>query len=145
MIPQHEAEQLLAMEKVVITGKPFNLPAKGKESWDLESNDGSEKFIIDVWRGKIEIARYTANHRYRKEIVLARVCVNNKPHMNPDGETISEPHLHLYREGLGDRYAIPLPREFFSTPNDIVCTVREFLTYCNVVRHPQVQLQEALF
>ena len=145
MITQQEANELLAMEKVVVSGKPLALPTSGKKSWNLESNDGTEKFIIDVWRGKIEIARYTINHRYRKEIVLARVCVNNKPHMNPDREFISEPHLHLYREGFGDRYAIPLPKDYFSSPDNIVCTVREFLVYCNVLGHPDVRLQEALF
>lgn len=146
MISQHEADELLAMKKIVIAPKSMHLPKRGdKTSWDLESNDGSERFIIDVWRGKIEIARYSVNHRFRKSFVLARVCVNNAPHMNPDGELLSGPHLHLYQEGLGDAYAIPLPKEFFSSPDDIVCTVREFLKYCNVVEHPKVHLQEAFF
>ncbi|NLL46964.1 MAG: hypothetical protein GX249_00095 [Firmicutes bacterium] len=145
MITQSEADRLLELRKVVTSRETMNLPIKGKKSWDLESDDGSEKFIIDVWCGKIEMTRYSTNHRYRKDIVLARVCVNNQPHMNPNGDIISEPHLHLYREGLGDKYAIPLPKEFFSAPHDIVCTTREFLAYCNVVEHPEVQQQGGLF
>ena len=86
------------------------LPERSKKaSWDLVSIDRSEKFIIDSYRGRIEIRNHSFNHRYRREITLARVCLGDKPHTNPDGKVLTEPHLHYFKEGFGVRFAIPLP------------------------------------
>jgi len=48
------------------------------------------------------------------------------------------PHLHVYREGYGDKWAVPVPAEFTDT-SDLVCTLRDFMKYCNVQECPSIQ------
>jgi len=68
--------------------------------------------------------------------VLLRLDLGNKPHTNPDGEKINGPHLHRYREGYGDKFAIPLPLDLFTSPDDPYVTVQEFMKYCHIIRKP---------
>ena len=60
------------------------------------------------------------------------------PHRNPDGEEIGTPHIHVYREGYGDKWALPLPADFRSVA-DLGTTLDDFLRYCNVTRPPRIQ------
>lgn len=53
-------------------------------------------------------------------------------HTNPDKTDIGGTHLHIYREGYDDKWALPLPGIFTNT-NDLVKTLKEFLAYCKVV------------
>ena len=107
------------------------------------SFDRSEKFIIDSYRGRIEIRNHSFNHRYRREITLARVCLGDKPHTNPDGRVLTEPHLHYFKEGFGVRFAIPLPLEF-GDPSNLVAIAHSFFEYSNVSDIPLIQLWEEL-
>jgi hypothetical protein len=36
-----------------------------------------------------------------------RLDLDGPPHRNPDDEEIPWPHLHVYREGYGDKWASP--------------------------------------
>jgi len=70
--------------------------------------------------------------------ILLRLDVDGPPHQNPDGEEMPSPHLHVYREGYGDKWAVPVPAEFTDT-SDLVCTLRDFMKYCNVQECPSIQ------
>ncbi|NQU21722.1 MAG: hypothetical protein HQ567_10595 [Candidatus Nealsonbacteria bacterium] len=69
---------------------------------------------------------------------MLRLDVDGPPHQNPDGEEMPSPHLHVYREGYGDKWAVPVPAEFTDT-SDLVCTLRDFMKYCNVQECPSIQ------
>jgi hypothetical protein len=71
--------------------------------------------------------------------ILLRLDVDGPPHTNPDGTEVPTPHLHVYREGYGDKWALPLPAAFTDTGN-LVNTLREFLRYCNVDPLPEISL-----
>ena len=59
-------------------------------------------------------------------------------HTNPDGKSLTGSHLHLYREGYGDRWAYPVPAQFTNLAN-LLLTVDEFMKYCNIVEAPIIQ------
>ena len=43
------------------------------------------------------------------------------------------PHLHVYREEYGDKWATVLPAGVFSDPSDVWRTFEEFLAHCNIL------------
>jgi hypothetical protein len=75
---------------------------------------------------------------YGAASILARLDFGGPPHRNPDGEEIPCPHLHLYREGYGDKWAVPIPVDRFPNVNDLWLTLQDFMDYCNVIEPPQI-------
>jgi hypothetical protein len=71
--------------------------------------------------------------------VLVRLDFGGAPHRNPDGEEIGSPHLHLYREGYGDKWAVPVPEDRFENLSDPWQTLEDFMRYCNVVQSPMIR------
>ncbi len=55
-----------------------------------------------------------------------------KPHSNPDRTTIEGPHLHVYREGIGDAFALPLNEVFPDYDGDPIGLIKLFLDYCHI-------------
>jgi len=142
MITQAEADYLISMVKLIETPKSVKFPFPGeKREIPLLSTDGKEKFLLDINRGGIKLSKCTYQNRYRKDIVLLRLDIDGPDHTNPgeDGP-ISCPHLHVYREGFGDKWAIPLPHEF-SSDTSLIVKLFEFLQYCKIDNANEIQLQ----
>ncbi len=72
-------------------------------------------------------------------IVLARLDFAGPPHRNPDGEEVGSTHLHLYREGYGDKWAYPVPAERFPNLRDPWLTLDDFMRYCRIVEPPRIR------
>lgn len=104
-LAQSDAEALLRMEKVPGLPDEFKFPdLGGRIEVPLISRDERERFSLDVNRKRIALTTgYQA--RGRQVIVLARLDFA-APHRNPDGTEVGVPHLHLYREGYGDKWAV---------------------------------------
>lgn len=131
MLTQKEADDLLSLRKWLASQAEVELVAGQNRSYDLDSTEASEKFILDLWRGTIRLrARYQT--RARKSIVLVRLDLNGAPHTNPDGEIVDCPHLHVYKEGYGDKWAFPVTSDAFSDPSQLDVAFRDFCTYCNI-------------
>ena len=140
-LTQAEADGLLAMEKHRVDDKVWSPPHRGGSvTIPLVSVDGRESFLLDLRRGRINLAKSTYQNRVRQVFVLARLDVGGPPHWNPDDEVIPCPHLHLYREGHNDRWAIPVPQEQFPNPDSAAQALRDFMNYCNVTLPPPIQL-----
>ncbi|MCB5270478.1 MAG: hypothetical protein LHW56_01380 [Candidatus Cloacimonetes bacterium] len=138
IISQSEADELFAMEKVRIDERTHSFPQiSGKLIIPLRSRDGREKFLLDVHIGHIELKKAHLQNRARNVIILARLDTMGK-HTNPDGNSLTGSHLHLYREGYGDRWAYPVPAQFTNLAN-LLLTVDEFMKYCNIVEAPIIQ------
>ena len=99
--------------------------------------------MLDVTRGQIKLTKATFQNRARAAIVLLRLDLDGPPHRNPDGEEIPCPHLHIYRQDFGDKWAIPAPVEKFPDPQDLFSTFEAFMAECNVKTPPR--LQKGLF
>jgi hypothetical protein len=78
-------------------------------------------------------------NRARQVVVLVRLDLAGPTHRNPDGEEVPCPHLHLYREGYGDKWAKPLPADIFSAPTDLWATLQAFQVFCNITQPPHIE------
>ena len=147
MLTQLEADILLALEKLIRNARGIKFPNyPGREDYELVSIDQKEKFILTVSRnGKIRRDKCSYSKRYRNVIILLRLDNDGRPHINPDGEEIPCPHLHIYREGYYDAWAFPVPESFRDT-DDLVGTLLDLLRYSNVINIDDVQvIQGGLF
>jgi hypothetical protein len=136
-ITQTEADALLAMEKIRSSDDEYLFPAEGESvSIPLKSRDKRETFILDLARSSINLQKVKYQNRGRRIIILARLDTGGPPHLNPDGNEIPCPHIHLYREGFGDKWAYTLPPIQFANPGDLWQTLIAFMEYCNIVQCP---------
>jgi hypothetical protein len=136
-LAQSDAEALLKMEKVPALRDAFQFPdLGGRIEVPLISRDEREQFSLDVNRKRIALTTgYQA--RGRQVIVLARLDFS-APHRNPDGTEVGVPHLHVYREGYGDKWAVEVPAGMLSQPDDAWQVLHDFMTYCGVVERPNI-------
>lgn len=139
-LAQHEAEALLSMEKHRVDERVFTFSSHGqKEEIELLSADKHERFFLDLSRGRVEIRRVKMQNRARNTVILARLDLNDRTHTNPDNQEIATPHLHLYREGFGDRWAYPVPSDKFTNLDDTWTTLHDFMRYCNITKPPNIK------
>lgn len=136
-LPQEEADELIAMEKFRTSRRLWEFPQPGEGVHiPLISADHKHDFILDFQRGRINLKKATYQNRVYQVVPLVRLDVGGQPHRNPDDVEVPGPHIHLYREGYGDKWAFPLPPEF-TDPSDLALTLEQFLWYCNVVDAPE--------
>jgi hypothetical protein len=139
-ISQVEADALIAMEKHRIDDREWLFSAPGERlAIPLTSIDKREQFMLDVSRGQIKLTKATFQNRARQAIILMRLDLNGPPHRNPDGVEVPCPHLHLYREGYGDKWAIPAEPARYSNTSDLFSTLDVFMGECNITNRPNIQ------
>ena len=139
-LTQAEADALIAMEKHRANEGLVDFPWKGGSLIiSLLSPDKREQFLLDISRSRIDLLKGKFQNRARQVIVLVRLDFGGAPHRNPDGEEVACPHLHLYREGYGDKWATPAPMELFGRISDIFDTLEDFMRYCNITKPPKIQ------
>jgi hypothetical protein len=139
-IPQAEADALIAMEKHRVDDRAWMFSGPGDRlAVPLISPDKREHFMLDVSRAQIKITKATFQNRARQAIVLMRLDLDGPPHRNPDDAEIPCPHLHLYREGYGDKWAVPAPVDRYANVLDLFATFDAFMIHCNVAQRPNIQ------
>jgi hypothetical protein len=139
-LTQAEADALIAMEKHRVNEDRSDFPMGGQSVvLPLQSPDRREHFLLDLSRGRIDLLKAKMQKRGRQVVVLVRLDLGGAPHRNPDDEEIASPHLHVYREGYGDKWAIPVPADRFRNVADIWTTLEDFLRFCNVTRPPHIE------
>jgi hypothetical protein len=139
-LTQSEADELIAMPKHPTDENTVQFPSSGERLViPLVSTDKTEDFLLDVTRSRIDLAKITYQNRGRVVVVLLRLDLNGAPHRNPDGHQMPCPHLHIYREGFGDKWAFPLPAGKFANLGDMTQTLSDFMDECNVTVKPTIQ------
>jgi len=125
------------MEKIKVNNDRWPFPDLGGHiEVPLCSVDQREHFFLDISRKRIALTtKYQT--RARKTVVLARLDFNS-PHRNPDDSEVGAPHLHLYKEGYGDRWAYPISDGLLSKPNDAWQNLLDFMKYCMIVDAPYI-------
>lgn len=147
VLTQSEADALMALVKQFVDPPPaISIPPGADDRYELAAVAGREKFILDVLRGTLRLTRLTLNERVRASIVLARLDIDGRPHTNPDGSSVGRSHLHVYREGFEERWAIPLhevkgPDGRLLLPEDPTHAqlFGAFCAFCNIESPPLVQ------
>lgn len=138
-LTQSEADKLFEMPKYHEGIDQYDFPSLGGSlRIELFSNDRHEEFSLDITRGRVALSKNTFQNRGRRVVILARIDIGGPPHRNPDGVEITCPHLHLFKEGYGDKWAIPLP-DIFSDIDDPYDILDKFMDYCNVADKPVIQ------
>jgi hypothetical protein len=139
-LTQPEADALIAMEKRRANEERSDFPMGGQSVVvPLQSEDRREQFLLDLSRGRIDLLKVKLQNRGRQVVVLVRLDLGGAPHRNPDDEEIAAPHLHVYREGYGDKWAIPVPADSFRDTEDMWATLEDFLRFCNVTQPPHIE------
>lgn len=139
-LTQADADALLAMEKERVDDVVYEYPGLGGAlRIPLQSSDKHEFFTLDVSRSQINLSKGTYQNRARSVIILARLDFGGAPHRNPDDQEIQCPHLHVYREGFGDRWAIPLPAQHFTSTGDPWFILAEFMKFVNIISPPDLR------
>lgn len=139
LLTQIEADVLFAMEKHRVDDTQYDYPGLGGAlRIPLLSPDKREAFSLDVTRSQVNLAKGTSQNRARGVVVLARLDVGGQPHRNPDDSEIGSPHLHLYREGFGDKWAVEVPAAAFPNLGDRWQTLLDFMRFANITRTPNI-------
>ena len=137
-LTQAEANALIALEKHRTNEQDWDFPMGGESiSVPLQSADRREQFLLDMSRGRIDLRKVKMQNRGRQVVVLVRLDLGGPPHRNPDGVEIGTPHIHIYREGYGDKWAFPLSADFRNVA-DLSTTLDDFFRYCNVTQPPLI-------
>lgn len=135
-LDQAEADRLIAVQKVRLDDRTWAWPAFGGSTVvPVVSEDRQDEFLLDINRGRIDLVKVTYQERCHGCIPLIRLDVRGPDHMNPDDEIIPCPHLHIFREGWGTKWAHQVPPDFTDT-EDPRATLNEFLIYCRVIEPP---------
>lgn len=139
-LSQDEADRLLRLEKTRTTEELYIYPSGGEHlELPVSSIDLTEDFIISVVPGKIDIMSARNQLRCKRgNIILARLDVGGRPHRNPDDTVVESPHIHVFKEGYGVRYAYPVDEKQFPHLDDPYQLLLDFLTYCNVTKRPHI-------
>lgn len=139
-LTQAEADVLIAMEKHRVNKDQHNFPSFGGGSLviPLQSTDKREVFLLDINRSRIDLLKGTYQNRAREVVILVRLDFGGAPHRNPDDVEIPCPHLHLYREGFGDKWASPASRDRFPNTSDLWQTLEDFMRFCNITQAPNI-------
>jgi hypothetical protein len=138
-LTQGEADALIAMEKHRVGEDRSDFPIGGQSVvLQLQSSDKREHFLLDLSRGRIDLLKVKMQNRARQVVVLVRLDMSGAPHRNPDDEEIPAPHLHVYREGYGDKWAFPVPADRFTKITDVWATLEDFMRFCNITQPPHI-------
>jgi len=139
-LSQAEVDALIQMEKHKTNDERWDYPGLGGLiSIPLTSGNKRENFLLDVSRGKIDLLKGTYQNRSRQVIILVRLDFGGQPHRNPNGEEISSPHLHIYREEYGDKWAMPVPVDRFPNLSNLWKTLDDFMRFCNIIEPPIIE------
>lgn len=152
-ITQQDADFFFTMEKFPEEEKEYDFPVSGQKlTIPFTSADKREGFLFDIYRGSVKISKATYQNRVRKAYILRRLDIDHAPHLNPEveqvpldllepynGKEIPAPHIHLYIEGFGEKWAVPA--EYFIDTNgkDGYEIMMEFFRYCNVRQLPDIK------
>ena len=139
-LSQSEANALISMEKIRVDGRSIDYPSfGGRISVPLMSKDKRESFILDISRGRIDLLKGTYQSRARQVVILVRIDFGGQPHRNPDGQEVLSPHLHVFKEGFGDKWAIPIPEDKFQNTANLRKLLEDFMCYCNITEPPHIE------
>ncbi len=139
ILAQVEADALLAMPKERMDEIVYEYPVLGGGlRIPLVSTDKRESFMLDIIRSRVTLEKGTYQNRVRSTVILARLDFGGASHRNPDDQEIACPHLHLYREGYGDKWATPIPADFGDL-TDAWQLLKDFMRYVNIITRPDIR------
>ena len=135
-LTQKEADTLIAMLKRAIE-KEISFPhSKGRVEFYVQGERKDDVFAANISRKGINANGASYQGRVRTSgVILLRLDVNpTAVHLNPDGETISGTHLHIYSEEHGMSLAVPFDIE----SKNLFQLCQAFFVRFNIVEPPNM-------
>jgi hypothetical protein len=140
LLSQTEADAFIAMPKVKTDETQWDYPLAGASvAIPLLSEDRRTNFFLDLSRGRIVFAKGKYQNRVHQSVILVRLDFGGAPHRNPDGIEMPCPHLHVYREGYGDKWAVPVLVDKFPNMSDAWAMLLDFMKYCTITEPPLIR------
>ena len=143
-LPQPRADAFLAARKIKATETDFHLTSTILKSVSvplIAPTLAGEAFSLDVTQKRIVLKLKCQLRNTTHSVILARLDFAS-PHRNPDGTSVGVPHLHVYREGYGDRFAYEVPPGMLKNPDDPLQVLLDFLATYNIERNGIVDLPD---
>lgn len=146
MLTKAEFDELHKLDKYLdVDENGIIWPDKGKKiSINCYSLDNKEQFEITINSSKIKVSKVTYQQLYRDKTILFRLDTSGPRHWNPDGTFVEGPHIHIYKEGYGDKWAYPLEQYISTNPSDMIVLFCDFLSYINIIDIPSIKYQFSL-
>lgn len=145
VLSQPRADAYLAARKIKATAtdcrlssvipKPVSVPL-------VAPDIAGVAFSLDVTQKRIVLKLKCQLRCTTEAVVLARLDFAS-PHRNPDGTAVGVPHLHVYREGYGDKFAYEVPPGMLKNPDDPLQVLLDFLETYHIERNGIVDLPNA--
>lgn len=133
-ISRETFDELMALDKEFVDSSTISL----QDNWtkDIKSTTTRDKFQLDYRKSKVEVRKYSFNHRTRTSIVLLRYC-SLKRHTNPDGEVFEGAHVHIFCEGYDDKIAFSVEEILKIDPktSSKEAVLAAILDYCHIRRN----------
>lgn len=137
MLTQIEANELLAKAKEATRKEVLSWEKISRHDEPVIAiGEPDLQFVLSLSRNPFEIRAHFRTKS--KSVHLARID-STRQHINPDGERITGPHLHWYREGYGLEWAEAIDWYDINKPLDTLYTFLELIK----TRFPR-GVQEAL-
>ncbi len=132
-LTQAEYNTLMQLIKEFKEDDELNL----NDRWNREvlAPETGDMFVLDFYRGRIEFKKFSINKRYKKTVILIRFCSHGF-HTNPDGTQLKGPHLHLYKEGYDDKFAVDIKQIGATESSSMTEIMEKFLEYCKINKIP---------
>lgn len=147
-LSQMEADNLILMDKKRTGNQSYTFPIPGNHTVvPLLSIDNTYEFTLNFYHAIIKRNKVQAAELYEKGVLLLRMCVGGKHHINPqanaplamfsgfEGVDTGENHLHYYAEGWEAKWAVPLnidPSMFYP----LTRLAYHFMSVCHVIDKP---------
>ncbi len=112
------------IEKALAKEKRFQVPLKAREVKD-------NSFFLDISQKKIILKVKCQFRSVKQNVILARLDLYGV-HRNPDGTEIEAPHLHIYKEGFGDKIAVKVPEGMLKNIDDPMQVIHDFIMKYNI-------------
>ena len=129
MITDEQAQAFIDMIKTIL-GKPVKFDFT-KKVIELADNGGREEYLLDIIPNRMIPNKISTTLRVRKNVLLVRLDVNGPPHRNPDDTEVPCPHLHVYKQGYGLKWAYPVPPAFGDCVG-LANYLDSFCDYCHI-------------
>lgn len=145
MLTQNDARYLIKVLKLLKGEKMITFPSPNEQMvLEAQSDElDNDKFLFYINRkGQYNLKKCTYVSRYNNVYNLLRIDIDGPPHDNPDGTTVSCPHIHIYKEGYNLSWAYPLSPEIKTDPKDLIMVLIDFLKYTNIKDISNLSIRE---
>lgn len=69
-----------------------------KKTYRLTGVRSNQEYLLDAYRGTYRLTKVTYQNRVYKTLILLRLDIDTKPHVNPDGNKIGGTHIHVFHQ-----------------------------------------------